>query len=171
MKNKEIGNRLSKIMTKLDELGVFYGNNYSGKYHEKYPHSGYWFSLDLDKHRGGFESNIYYDGENIKCIAVGDGITPTEMLLDLLEKSYDEICKELDMVKLENINQLEVDALLYNYDFGNYKVLKFNKEDVEFEIEITDNLPTNHEDIINQLNARDELDIFNGNWFIVKEKQ
>jgi hypothetical protein len=73
--------------------------------------------------------------------------------------------------KLETINQLEIGTLLYNYDFGNYKVLMLNKENIEFEIEIIDNRPTNWYEIINQKNAIGELNIFNGNWFIVDEEQ
>jgi len=73
--------------------------------------------------------------------------------------------------KLVDINQLEAGALLYNYDFGNYKLLKLDKKNNEFEIEIIDNLPTNWYEIINQINAIGELDIFNGNWFIVDKEQ
>ena len=73
--------------------------------------------------------------------------------------------------KLETINQLEIGTILYNYDFGKYKVLMLDKENVEFEIEIIDNLPTNWYEIINQKNANGELNIFNGNWFIVDEEQ
>ena len=73
--------------------------------------------------------------------------------------------------KLGNINQLDIGTLLYNYDFGNYKVLKLDKENIEFEIEIIDNLPTNWYEIINQNNANGELNIFNGNWFIVDEER
>ena len=73
--------------------------------------------------------------------------------------------------KLGNINQLDIGTLLYNYDFGNYKVLKLDKENIEFEIEIIDNLPTNWYEIIDQNNAKDELNIFNGNWFIVDKEQ
>ena len=46
-----------------------------------------------------------------------------------------------------------------------------DKENIEFEIEIIDNLPTNWYEIINQKNAKGELNIFNGNWFIVDEEQ
>jgi hypothetical protein len=73
--------------------------------------------------------------------------------------------------KLETISQLEIGTLLYNYDFGNYKVLMLDKENIEFEIEIIDNLPTNWYEIINQKNANGELNIFNGNWFIIDEEQ
>jgi hypothetical protein len=73
--------------------------------------------------------------------------------------------------KLETINQLEIGTLLYNYDFGNYKVLMLDKENIEFEVEIIDNLPTNWYEIINQKNVIGELNIFNGNWFIVDEEQ
>jgi hypothetical protein len=73
--------------------------------------------------------------------------------------------------KLETINQLEIGTLLYYYDFGNYKVLMLDKENIEFEVEIIDNLPTNWYEIINQKNAIGELNIFNGNWFIVDEEQ
>ena len=73
--------------------------------------------------------------------------------------------------KLENINQLDIGTLVYNYDFGNYKVLTFDKENIEFEIEIIDNLPTNWYEIIDQNNAKDELNIFNGNWFIIDKEQ
>ena len=73
--------------------------------------------------------------------------------------------------KLETINQLEIGTIIYNYDFGNYKVLVLDKENIEFEIEIIDNLPTNWYEIINKINARDELNIFNGDWFIVDEEQ
>ena len=73
--------------------------------------------------------------------------------------------------KLESINQLEIGTLLYNYDFGNYKVLILDKENIEFEIEIIDNSPTNWYEIINQKNAINELNIFNGKWFIVDEEQ
>ena len=38
-KEEQIGKRLIDVMTKLEDLGVFYGKNYSGEYHEKYPHS------------------------------------------------------------------------------------------------------------------------------------
>jgi len=75
------------------------------------------------------------------------------------------------MIRLEKIDQLEIGTLLYNYDFGNYKVLILNKEKLEFEIEIIDNLPTNWYEIINQNNALGELNIFNKNWFIVDEEQ
>ena len=73
--------------------------------------------------------------------------------------------------KLENINQLDIGTLVYNYDFGNYKVLTLDKENIEFEIEIIDNLPTNWYEIIDQNNAKDELNIFNGNWFIIDKEQ
>ena len=73
--------------------------------------------------------------------------------------------------KLESIEQLELNMLLYNYDFGNYEVLFVDKDNSKFEIEIIDNLPTNHYEIINELNAIGELNIFNGNWLIVNEPQ
>ena len=73
--------------------------------------------------------------------------------------------------KLESIEQLELNMLLYNYDFGNYEVLFVDKDNSKFEIEIIDNLPTNHYEIINELNAIGELNIFNGNWLIVNDPQ
>jgi hypothetical protein len=36
MNYEEIGKRFVSVCEKLDDIGVFYGNNYSGKYHEKF---------------------------------------------------------------------------------------------------------------------------------------
>ena len=96
MDKLEIANRLVEVMTKLDNLGVFYGNNYDSKWHDKYPHSCYWLELRLDKHRGGFESLIADGcGDTTTELSVGIGNTPTEMLLDLLENTYNDIVKDL----------------------------------------------------------------------------
>ncbi len=92
---QEIGKRLIDIMTKLEDLGVFYGKNYDGEYNEKYPHSSYWFQLDMDQHRGGFETQIMCDD----CpfgIEVGNGDNAIEQLLSVLERSYDKIIDELN---------------------------------------------------------------------------
>jgi hypothetical protein len=95
--NKEelIGKRFIDIMTKLEDLGVFYSKNYDGAYHEKYPHSSCWFQLDMDQHRGGFETQIMCNGEIYKGITVGSGDNAIEQLLSVLEKSYDKITNEL----------------------------------------------------------------------------
>lgn len=93
-KEELIGKRLIDIMTKLEDLGVFYGKNYDGEYHEKYPHSSYRFQLDMDQHRGGFETQIMGDEWSFG-IAVGDGDNAIEQLLSVLEKSYDKIADEL----------------------------------------------------------------------------
>ena len=50
----EIGRRLVEVCNKLDEMGVFYGNNYDGKFNEEYPHWSCSYKLSMDKHRGGF---------------------------------------------------------------------------------------------------------------------
>lgn len=99
----EYGRRFKTICHKLDELGVFYGKNYSGKYHEEFPHSGYWFALHLDKHRGGFESIIYHDGDPHINVSVYDGSSqsPSEMIVELLEKSYDIIINKLTEKKTD----------------------------------------------------------------------
>jgi hypothetical protein len=92
---QQIGKRLIDIMTKLEDLGVFYGKNYDGAYHEKYPHSSYWFQLVMDQHRGGFETQIMCDNCSFG-IEVGDGDSAIEQLLSALEKSYDKIVDELN---------------------------------------------------------------------------
>jgi hypothetical protein len=97
MNYEEIGKRFVEICEKLDNMGVFYGNNYSGKYHEKYPHSSYWFALHLDKHHGGFESILYNDCEIERTFAMfsGDDETnPATMIIDVLEKTYDVLVEE-----------------------------------------------------------------------------
>lgn len=94
----KIGKRFVEICNKLDDMGVFYGNNYSGKYHDKYPHSSYWFALHLDKHRGGFESILYNQCENERCFAVYDGnddVSPALMIVELLEKTYNTLINEI----------------------------------------------------------------------------
>ena len=101
-KEELIGKRFIDIMTKLEDLGVFYGKNYDGEYHEKYPHSSYWFQLDMDQHRGGFETQIMCDGEIYKGITVGDGDNAIEQLLSVLEKSYDKIADELNPKTIES---------------------------------------------------------------------
>jgi hypothetical protein len=98
-KEELIGKRFVDIMTKLEDLGVFYGKNYDGEYHEKYPHSSHWFQLDMDQHRGGFETQIICDDCSFG-IAVGDGDNAIEQLLSVLEKSYDKIIDELNNKKL-----------------------------------------------------------------------
>ena len=101
-KEELIGKRFIDIMTKLEDLGVFYGKNYDGEYHEKYPHSSYWFRLDMDQHRGGFETQIMCVGEIYKGITVGDGDNAIEQLLSVLEKSYDKIADELNPKTIES---------------------------------------------------------------------
>jgi hypothetical protein len=95
-REEQIGKRLIDVMTKLEDLGVFYGKNYSGKYHEKYPHSGYWFKMDMDQHRGGFETSIMNVEDEYETISVGNGNNAIEQLLSVLEKSYDKITEELN---------------------------------------------------------------------------
>lgn len=95
----DIGNRFIEITNKLNDMGVFYGKNYDGKYHDKYPHSSYWFSIDLDKHRGGFEANIMNDGDIEKNIAVIRGSDPALMIVELLEKSYEYLTTELNALQ------------------------------------------------------------------------
>ena len=102
-KEEQIGKRLIDVMTKLEDLGVFYGKNYSGEYHEKYPHSGYWFKIDMDQHRGGFETSIMCDGDEHETISVGNGNNAIEQLLSVLEKSYDKITEELNQNKGETL--------------------------------------------------------------------
>lgn len=104
-KEEQIGKRLIDVMTKLEDLGVFYGKNYSGEYHEKYPHSGYWFKIDMDQHRGGFETSIMCDGDEHETISVGNGNNAIEQLLSVLEKSYDKITEELNQKKDERIKK------------------------------------------------------------------
>ena len=91
-----IGKRLVDITNKLNEMGVFYGKNYNSKYHEKYPHSRYWFSIDLDNHKGGFEANIMNDMGVVKTIAVVTGSNPSLMIVELLQKSYEYLINELE---------------------------------------------------------------------------
>lgn len=79
---------------------------------------------------------------------------------DFLESNKDKL------IKLENINQIELGTMLYNYDFGNYLVIFLNKETSNFTIEITDNYPTNHSDIMDSQSSN----IFDGKWFITKEE-
>jgi len=91
--NKEemIGKRFIDIMTKLEDLGVFYGKNYDGEYHEKYPHSCNWFSISLDQHRSGFSSEIVDGcGDNNEEIAIGEGENAVEQ-----EGTEDKICRFL----------------------------------------------------------------------------
>lgn len=91
-----IGKRFIDIMTKLEDLGVFYGKNYDSEYHEKYPHSCYWFSISLDQHRSGFSSEIVDGcGDNKEEIAIGEGENAIEQLLSTLEKSYEKIKQKL----------------------------------------------------------------------------
>lgn len=96
MNYEEIGKRFVSVCKKLDDIGVFYGNNYSGNYHEKYPHSSYWFALHLDKHHGGFESVLYNQGENERTIGYynGDNEESSIMILELLEKTYNVLVDE-----------------------------------------------------------------------------
>jgi hypothetical protein len=98
---QQIGKRFIDIMTKLEDLGVFYGKNYDGEYHEKYPHSSYWFQLDMDQHRGGFETQIMCDDCSFG-IEVGDGDNAIEQLLSVLEKSYNKITDELNPKTIES---------------------------------------------------------------------
>ena len=100
-KEEQIGKRFIEAMTKLEDLGVFYGKNYDGEYHDKYPHSSYWFELDMDQHRGGFETKIMCDGESYKTISIGSGDNAIEQLLSVLEKSYDDITKDLNQEKIK----------------------------------------------------------------------
>jgi hypothetical protein len=93
----DIGQRFIEITDKLNNLGVFYGKNYNGKYHDKYPHSSYSFSIDLDKHRGGFEANILNNGDVEKTIAVVSGDNPALMIVELLEKSYEYLINDLNI--------------------------------------------------------------------------
>ena len=83
------------------------------------------------------------------------------------EKEYNDFVESNKdkLIKLENINQIELGMLLYNFDFGNYKVAYLNKEISEFIIEITDHIPTKHNDIKNNRYS----DLFDGKWFITKE--
>ena len=92
----EIGKRFVEITNKLNDMGVFYGKNYDGKYHEKYPHSSHWFSINLDNHSGGFEAIIMNEGYNEKIIAVVYGDNPAIMIVELLEKSYDYLINDLN---------------------------------------------------------------------------
>ena len=101
-KEKEIGERLINVMTKLEDLGVFYGKNYSGEYHDEYPHSSYWFKMDMDQHRGGFDTSIMHDGDEYETISVGNGNNAIEQLLSVLEKSYDKIVENLNQNKDED---------------------------------------------------------------------
>lgn len=95
MNYEEIGKKFVEICKKLDDIGVFYGNNYSGKYHEKYPHSSYWFALWLDKHRGSFEANIMNDGDVEKTLAFArENDNPALMIIELLEKSYEKLIED-----------------------------------------------------------------------------
>ena len=95
-KEEMIGKRFIDIMTKLEDLGVFYGKNYDGEYHEKYPHSCHWFSISLDQHRSGFSSEIVDGcGDNNEEIAIGEGENAVEQLLSTLEKSYEKIKQKL----------------------------------------------------------------------------
>jgi len=93
---EEIGKRFVEITNKLNDMGVFYGKNYDGKYHEKYPHSSYWFSIDLDKHRGCFEANIMNGGGIEKTIAVIRGTDPAMMIVELLEEAHKYLTTELN---------------------------------------------------------------------------
>ena len=95
---ENIAQRFIEITNKLNDMGVFYGKNYDGKYHSKYPHSNYWFSIDLDKHRGGFEANIKNNGDVEKTIAVTVGDDPALMIVELLEKSYYYLATELNVL-------------------------------------------------------------------------
>jgi uncharacterized protein YydD (DUF2326 family) len=69
-------------------------------------------------------------------------------------------------MKLENFQQLEIGLTLYNEEYGNYRVVALNKDTEDFEIEITDNNPTNWDEI---LTAKDteRFKIFSGEWEIV----
>jgi hypothetical protein len=88
----EIGERFISVMNKLQELGVFYGENYGGKYEEKYPHSCYMFNLRLDRHRSGFESLIEDGcGDNTEEVEIAREDTSVEELLVLLEKTFDKL--------------------------------------------------------------------------------
>jgi hypothetical protein len=88
----EIGERFINVMNKLQELGVFYGENYGGEYEEKYPHSCYMFNIRLDRHRSGFESFIE-DGRdnNTKEVETAREDTSVEELLVLLERTFDKL--------------------------------------------------------------------------------
>ena len=88
----EVGERLISVMNMLQELGVFYGENYGGKYEEKYPHSCYMLILRLNRHRSGFESLIE-DGCSNEIIEIENANedTSVEELLVLLERTFENL--------------------------------------------------------------------------------
>lgn len=96
MNSEEVGKRLIEIMSKLEDLGVFYGKNYGGSYETKYPHSCFMFLLCLDNHRSGFTSLIK-DGcsGDSEEVAIGTGESSVDQLLTTLERSYESIIKNL----------------------------------------------------------------------------
>jgi len=94
----EIGERLIAVMNNLQELGVFYDENYGDEYETKYPHPCYMFNLRLDRHRSGFESLIH-DGcsGDMEEVEIANADTSTEELLLLLEKTYTKLKKDLNV--------------------------------------------------------------------------
>jgi hypothetical protein len=93
---EKIGKRFHEIVTKLDNLGVFYGRTDLDAFEDKYPHELYWFTLYLDKHRDQFTSVISGGIEVEQDIAEVEGKNPVDMILELLEKSHENIIKVLN---------------------------------------------------------------------------
>lgn len=94
----KIGKRLNVAMDKLNNIGAFYGNNssHAEKYSDEYPKQSCYFTIDLDKSSGSFKSFICNDGDCDDVIAeVQTGETLAESLVELLEKSHDEIFNRL----------------------------------------------------------------------------
>jgi len=88
----KIGEGFISVMNKLQELGVFYGENYGGKYEEKYPHSCCMLVIRLDRHRSSFESFIEDGcGDNTEEVEIAREDTSVEELLVLLERTFDKL--------------------------------------------------------------------------------
>lgn len=90
---KSIEDRFVDAMNKLHELGVFYKNNYSGAYHERFPHETSVFIVRLDRHRGGFDSYIEMDSEDEVYLCEVQAESPTVEFVLLLERSIEKIEK------------------------------------------------------------------------------
>lgn len=107
------------------------------------------------------------DGDYIgRCYAE---ITEEDIRIER-EKEYNDFLESIKdkdkLIKLENINQIELGTTLYNYYFGNFEVIYLNKETSDFTIETIDYAATNHDDIMNN----NDCDLFDGKWFITKEE-
>ena len=131
--------------------------------------------------------NTYYSDLNQLKIYVESLYYEHKKAVSIINKLFDKhlksIDKEIDLLifkeidycgfeKLESIEQLKANMLLYNPGFGNYEVSFVYKENNKYEIQIIDNPPNCfYETINNYTKDMAGIDIFNGEWLIVNESQ